>query len=95
MESNRWSRWTIPHTEISVVRVAEGPRQGEFLFTPGTVDRLPKFYQRVQHLPYKPGASENIYESYIYSPGWMIPYKWLEDLPNWARTHFFGQAVWQ
>ena len=95
MESNRWSRWTIPHTEITIARVSQGSREGEFLFTPGTIDRLPKFYQRVQHLPYKPDASENIYESYIYSPGWMIPYKWVEGLPDWTKTPFFGQALWQ
>ena len=95
MESNRWSRWTIPHTEVTIARVAEGPRQGEFLFTPGTIARLPKFHQRVQRLPYKPGASENIYESYIYSPGWMIPYGWVERLPEWTKVPFFGQSVWQ
>ena len=69
MESNGWSRWTIPDTEITIARVTEGAREREFLFTSGTLDRLPKFYKRVRHLPYKPGASENIYESYIYSPG--------------------------
>ena len=95
MESRGWSRWTIPHTEITIARVREGPREGEFLFSPGTVDRLQKFFQRVEHLPYKPGASETIYESYIYSPGWMIPYKWVEGLPEWTKIPFFGQTLWQ
>ena len=95
METNGWSRWTIPNTEITVARVAEGPREGKFLFTPGTVKRLPEFYKRVQGLPYKPGASENIYESYIYSPGWMIPYGWIDGLPEWTKIPLFGQALWQ
>ena len=95
MEANDWSRWTIPNTEITIARVVEGPRQKEFLFTPGTVKRLPKFYKQIQRFSYKPGASENIYESYIYSPGWMIPYGWVEGLPDWARIPFLGQTLWQ
>ena len=95
MESRRWSRWTIPHTEITIARVEKGPREGEFLFTPGTVARLQKFFQRVEHLPYKPGAAETIYESFIYSPGWMIPHEWIDALPEWADTPFLGQTLWQ
>ncbi len=95
MESKGRSRWTIPYTEITIARVAQGPREGRFLFTPGTIARLPEFYQRVKHLPYKPGASENIYESYIYSPGWMIPSEWVDGLPEWSKTPFFGQTLWQ
>ena len=95
MESRRWSRWTIPHTEITIARVEKGPREGEFLFTPGTVARLQKFFQRVAHLPYKPGSAEAIYESFIYSPGWMIPHEWIDVLPEWADTPFFGQTLWQ
>jgi MscS family membrane protein len=95
MESNRWSRWSIPHTEITIARVADGPCQGEYLFTSMTVDRLPVFYNRVRHLSYKPGATDGFYESYIYSPGWMIPHKWVEQAPGWAKAAFLGQAVWQ
>lgn len=95
METKKWTRWTIPNTEITIARVKEGPREKEFLFTPGTVGRLPKFFKRVRHLPYRPGASENIYESYIYSPGWMIPYCLIDALPDWAGIPFLGQALWQ
>ena len=95
MESRRWSRWTIPHTEITIARVGNGPREEEFLFTPGTVARLHKFFERMEHLPYKPGAAETIYESFIYSPGWMIPHEWIDALPEWADTPFLGQTLWQ
>ena len=45
--------WTLPHTEITVHRVFEGPRQGEYLFSPDTVERAEEFYERVKLLPYK------------------------------------------
>ena len=95
MESKGWSRWIIPHTELTIARVKEGPREGEYLFTPGTIARLSTFFKTVESLPYKPGAAETIYESFIYSPGWMIPHEWIESLPEWADTPFFGQTLWQ
>ena len=46
-------RWRIPNTYIIVDRVEEGPREGEFLFTPETVVRLEEFYIKVKDFPYK------------------------------------------
>lgn len=95
MEAKKSSSWTLPHTEITIERIVDGPRKGEFLFTAETVARLPGFYKRVRDLPYRPAASQKAYESYIVAPGWMIPHQWIQGLPNWAGFHFLGQAVWQ
>ncbi len=76
-------RWRLPETEIDIALVENGPRSGEFLFSAGTVDRLPEFYERVKKLPYKPGptaelsdvyhqlsggGTATIYEAYLISP---------------------------
>jgi MscS family membrane protein len=45
--------WTIPHTEITLARVEQGPRAGEFLFSPATVDRAEEFYAKTRALPYR------------------------------------------
>jgi MscS family membrane protein len=50
------TRWRIPDTEITIVQMTEGPLRGEFLFSADTVARIPEFYERVKHLPYKPGT---------------------------------------
>ena len=47
------SRYRIPNTDIIIDRVEEGPREGEFLFIPGTVARLEEFYIKVKDFPYK------------------------------------------
>jgi MscS family membrane protein len=52
----KFIRWRIPHTEIAIVQVADGPRQGDFLFSSDTVKRVPEFYERVKHLPYRSGT---------------------------------------
>ena len=95
MKAEGLSRWTIPHTEITIARVSEGPHEGEYLFTPKTVSRLENFYERSKHLPYKPDTWENLYESYIFAPGGLIPHGLIEGLPQWTKRPFFGQTLWQ
>jgi len=45
--------WRLPGTEITIARVEEGPRAGEYLFSADTVERAPSFYESVKTLPYK------------------------------------------
>ena len=47
------SRYRIPNTDIIIDQVEEGPREGEFLFTPETVARIEEFYDLVKDYPYK------------------------------------------
>ena len=95
MEEEGWSRWTIPHTEITISKVSKGSREGQYLFTPKTVDQLESFYKRAKHLPYKPDTWEKPYESFIFSPGPLIPHQWIENLPEWTKRPFLGQTLWQ
>jgi MscS family membrane protein len=89
------TRWTIPHTEIALVRLKEGLREGQWVFNSETDERAPEFYERVKHLPYKPGASEGLYELFVSEPGWMIPRSWIHALPRPMQARHGGQAVWQ
>ena len=98
MEARQFKRWTLPGTEITIARVEEGPRAGEYLFSPETVKRLPEFYDRIKHLPYQPGASKSWYENYRYGGAGMrriIPYKWMQALPDWAKVIVLDQPVWR
>jgi len=52
------NRWTIPHTEITLIRLKDGLREGQWVFNSETDERAPEFYEQVKQLPYKPGASE-------------------------------------
>jgi MscS family membrane protein len=57
-------RWRLPGTEIDFVQVTQGPRTGDYLVSPETVDRLPEFYRRVRDLPYRPGPSKDLEDAY-------------------------------
>jgi len=98
MESKKFKRWTLPGTEITIARVEQGPRAGEYLFSPETVERLPEFYRRIKHLPYQPGATAGWYERFRYGGAGLrrvIPLKWMMALPDWAKVIILDQPVWR
>lgn len=89
-------RWTLPHTEITVHRVADGPREGEYLFSPETVERAEEFYERTRHLPYRRQPPiENVSQFLETYGGWNIPAAWVDALPAWMRGIYLGQALWK
>ena len=90
------AEWRIPDTEITIARVAEGPRAGEFLFSPDTVEQAWSFYEAVRELPYlRPMPSDDLVLTDQLLTGWMIPMVWVEALPGWANSPVFGQVVWK
>lgn len=86
--------WRMPHTEIKIGRAQED-RLGAYLFTPETVDRLDEFYADVEEMPYKDGATEGVYEAYLYASGWLIPDGLIGMLPAWMHVPYYGQTAWQ
>ena len=88
-------KWAIPHTEIVLVRIAEGERTGEFLFSTGTVERAPEFYERVKHLPYQPGKQGGHLDEIRSGALSPVLGPLAARLPSWAQTQISGQMVWQ
>jgi MscS family membrane protein len=89
-------RWTLPHTEIRIRRVAKGPRRGEFLFDPDTVARAQEFYQRTRGLPYLRQPPIEGFGSFleVYG-GWDVPIGVIDALPAWARRVAWSLAWWK
>lgn len=88
-------RWQIPNTEISIERIEDGPRAGEYLFSSATVGRLHEFYKRAQNMSYQPGVMEDIYERIVTMGGNMMPEELVASLPGWAKVNLVGQAAWK
>ena len=90
------SRWRIPHTGIVIAQVTQGQRTGEYLFSPGTMERVRDYYELIQSLPYqRPMPSRNLYHSLQQITGWMIPVMWVESLPDWSKVLVFDQVLWK
>ena len=102
VRSEELTRWRIPKTEITIAKVKEGQREGEWLFSPETVVRLKEFYKKIKHLPYRPDSIVGkirpfggLYEAYVRYPEETFPSEWIEDLPSWMKTVYFEQPVWK
>src|SRR5262249_31537955 len=89
-------RWVIPYTEIALVRAQDAAHQGQFLFSPDTIDRAEEFYQRVRTLPYvRRVPLQGFGEMRAALGGWLIPPSWIEVMPAWARAPLAGQSGWK
>jgi MscS family membrane protein len=103
-------RWRYPNTEVEIVEVTEGERQGEFLFSAATVRRVSDFHQQVESLPYREGVrtaqwvspdkSEGFFRYFVSTPGYLIPQahtfgKAIDVLPPWFKTLHGQQTRWQ
>lgn len=90
------ARWTIPHTNITIARVMDGPRKGEFLFNAATVRRAQEFYQRVQAHPYQREVPiENSNKLRQVLPGWWVSMDTIDRLPGWMKQVVFNHAIWK
>ena len=91
------NHWRIPDTEITIYRVEEGPREGEFLFSPETIFRLKEFYNKVKDLPYKHDVfiTHDFFDFYTTTPGKLLPPKWSQWLPKWSNEIYLHQTIWQ
>ena len=85
----------IPETPIRIVRIAEGERKGEFLFSSSTVQAAPRFFRAVRHLPLQ---TQIDIESYTdFGPqltGPLIPASFVRNMPPalmrlWLDTPFW------
>jgi MscS family membrane protein len=93
--------WTIPKTEIRLVRTdSQIGARGGYRFSAETVARLPDFYQRVRPLPVKAGFAkyDGVVERFRLRPGFAAPgffVSHIQRLPAvWFQT-FGGEPWWK
>ncbi|MBZ9937182.1 mechanosensitive ion channel [Mesorhizobium sp. BR1-1-16] len=89
------TRWVIPNTRLEIVKITDGPRAGEYLFSKESVADLRSYYSLVKDIPYQPGALAGIYEDVLSSPGDWVPERFRDTLPAWALSVAAGRAIWQ
>ena len=91
----RSASWTIPHTDITLARTDEGPKQGAFRFSAATVSDARRFFDKVRDLPYRrdvPLEQEFDQETLdepepqivMLSSGEMTPFEWRINDANTA-----------
>lgn len=88
--------WRIPGTPLTIVRIAEGPRAEEFLFSARTVELAPTFLQNVRELPLRPGfVVESWSESVPQMVGPIIPAGLVAAVPDALRRLWLDTPLWK
>jgi MscS family membrane protein len=88
--------WTVPHTDITISRVMEGPRKGDFLFNAATVKRSEEFYLKTRSLPYTrnmPIQHSDKLRQVL--PGWWGSMATVDRFPSWAKMVVLNHAMWK
>jgi MscS family membrane protein len=89
-------KWRLPRTPITIARIDEGPRAGEFLFSARTVATAPSFYERIRHLPLRrPSPVEYWTETLPQLHGPMIPVTLVEALPDSLKKSVLDTPIWK
>jgi MscS family membrane protein len=95
-DANQPASWAIPDTEISITRMMEGTRKGEFLFSADTVSRAGEFHALVKNLPLKrPDRVESWRDLQLQSHGWMIPPNLVIGLPSGLKQQVLDTPAWK
>lgn len=87
--------WRIPRTDIQIVKMQDGPRAGEYLFSADTLEHSHVFYERIKNFAIRPGRIGGLWERVAGEPGPLFPGSGLGNIPSWLRTFVFGQSIWK
>ena len=92
LSSTNAMQWTIPNTEIVLARTSSG----EYLFSPKTVARAVDFYERVRRLPCtRQMPFDAVQDMMGNSGGWLIPYTWIQAMPQCFLIPLANDPLWK
>lgn len=90
------ARWTVPGTEIRIVRLTEGPRAGDYVFSAETVARLPEFHaQIIDERPLRPTDLPSWRATQQRFVGPLLSFLPLASLPGPLQATILGTPVWK
>lgn len=90
------AKWAIPGTEIYIVRIDDGPRSGEYLFSSESIGRLPQFYSLIiGQPPLRPTAFNSWHEEVAHLTGPIFSDRMIRSLPAPLHKIVLGTPVWK
>ncbi len=88
--------WTIPDTELRMVRLASGPRAGSYVFSAETVARLPEFHALIiNDRLRRPAPVTSWVEAQQRFVGPMLGWLPVHAFPQWLHRTLLGTPVWK
>ena len=90
------AQWRIPRTPIRIVRIAEGLREGEFLFSERTVQVAARFYRGIQSTPLQSRLGIKSWSHAVPQiTGPMVPAGLLLVMPDALKRVWLNTPIWK
>jgi MscS family membrane protein len=87
--------WRFKNTDISLIKIDSGERAGQYVFSPITIQQLPRWYRIMEPIAYALPDRPNYYQSFIHSPGPLLSKAFIERLPYSAHQLYGPIPLWQ
>lgn len=88
--------WRIPHTPIRIARIAEGEREGEFLFSSRTIVAAPRFFRGVEDVPLRSALDIVSWSRALPQiTGPLIPGAFLSIVPEALKDTWLDTPIWK
>lgn len=88
--------WSVPNTDISIVRIEDGERAGDYVFSAETAERAAEFYDLIKDHPVHGRTDDWLSKrEYLTPSGWILASSTIEAFPEWAKQSYFGQGLWK
>lgn len=90
--------WLVPGTPIRIVRLAEGPRQGEYVFSAETIDNISQYHARAMRQPVLWGRKPDSHPILLENLGDVRPSqlsRMVSSLPEAFLHTVYANAIWQ
>ena len=95
-EEGEPASYLIPKTPLRIVRVNDGPRVGEFLFSGRTVEVAPRFYAGIQSIPLRSTLPiESWSKELPQIAGPIIPVAAISALPVSLKALYLDTPIWK
>lgn len=90
------ARWTVPGTDLRLVRITDGPRSGDYVFSAATIARLAEFHDAAMVEPLLgTTAIPDWTEAQAQFVGPLLAGLPVQRLPDWLRAKLLDTPVWK
>ena len=89
------SYWRFANSDLSIVRLESGNRQGQFVFSANTVQQIPSWYRKMEALPYALDSRTDYYQEFLITPGPLFSKGFIYSLPSDFIRLYGPLPLWQ
>ncbi|WP_255526837.1 mechanosensitive ion channel family protein [Photobacterium sp. BZF1] len=89
------SYWRFANSDLSIVRLETGNRQGQFVFSANTVQQLSSWYRKMEVMPYALESRTDYYQEFLVTPGPLFSKSLIYSLPDDFVQLYGPLPLWQ